>query len=82
MALSETEIEELIDVHKMNEQMGATVEALQRDLMEKFSLRTNTGTVGPLANTPAFLLLTFVIKKQLSLKRFFQQKIVRLDFSK
>ena len=43
VALNETEIEELIDVHKMNEQMVATVEALQRDLMEKFSLRTNTG---------------------------------------
>ena len=47
VTLSETEIGELIDVHKMNEQMGATVEALQRDLMEKFTLRTNSGKVAP-----------------------------------
>ena len=51
VALSEAEIGELIDIQKLNEQMGATVEALHRDLVEKFSLRTTSGTVGPPVNT-------------------------------
>ena len=53
VALSDEEVGELIDIHKMNEQMGSTVEAMQRDLLEKFSVRINSGTVKACLHLPS-----------------------------